>query len=151
MVVAAGTALLVIAQAFCLGDVVSAVFLQGATLGDVMPVLAVLTVVVVLRAVLGSFGESLAQEAATRTSAQLREQLLAHVVRLGPVWLSGERRGQIATLATRGIDSIEPYVSRYLPQLVIAAVVPITVGIAILTQDLLAAVIVGVTAPASIR
>ncbi len=147
VVVAAGTALLVIAQAFCLGDVVSRVFLGGATLSDVAPVLGILAVVVVARAVLGSLGESLAQRAATRTSAQLRAQLLAHVVRLGPVWLSGERRGQIATLATRGIDSIEPYVSRYLPQLMIAAVVPVTVGFAILTQDLLAAVIVGVTAP----
>ena len=147
VVVAAGTALLVIAQAFCLGDVVSRVFLGGATLSDVAPLLGVLAVVVVARALLGSVGESLAQRAATRTSAQLRAQLLAHVVRLGPVWLSGERRGQIATLATRGIDSVEPYVSRYLPQLMIAAVVPITVGFAILTQDLLAAVIVGVTAP----
>jgi thiol reductant ABC exporter CydD subunit len=147
VVVAAGTALLVIAQAFCLGDVVSRVFLGHETLGDVAPVIGVLAVVVVLRAVLGSIGEGLAQSAATRTSAQLRAQLLAHVVRLGPVWLSGERRGQIATLATRGIDSIEPYVSRYLPQLVIAAIVPLTVGVAILTQDLLAAVIVGVTAP----
>ncbi len=144
---AAGTALLVIAQAFCLGDVVSRVFLGGATLSDVAPLIGVLAVVVLARALLGSLGESLAQRAATRTSAQLRAQLLAHVVRLGPVWLSGERRGQIATLATRGIDSVEPYVSRYLPQLMIAAVVPITVGFAILTQDLLAAVIVGVTAP----
>ena len=86
-----------------------------------------------------------AQRAATRTSAQLRAALLAHVVRLGPVWLSGERRGQVATLATRGVDSVEPYVARYLPQLVIAVIVPLTVGVAILTQDLLAAVIVAVT------
>jgi thiol reductant ABC exporter CydD subunit len=68
-------------------------------------------------------------------------------VRLGPVWLSGERRGQVATLATRGVDSVEPYVARYLPQLVIAVIVPLTVGVAILTQDFVAAVIVAVTAP----
>lgn len=84
------------------------VFLGGATLSDVAPLIGVLAVVVLARALLGSLGESLAQRAATRTSAQLRAQLLAHVVRLGPVWLSGERRGQIATLATRGIDSVEP-------------------------------------------
>ena len=54
VVVAAGTALLVIAQAFCLGDVVSRVFLGGATLSDVAPVVGILAVVVVARAVLGS-------------------------------------------------------------------------------------------------
>ena len=112
-----------------------------------MPVIVTLAFIVLGRALLSSFGETLAQRAATRTSAQLREALLAHVVRLGPVWLSGERRGQVATLATRGVDSVEPYVARYIPQLVIAAVVPLTVGVAILTQDLLAAVIVAVTAP----
>ncbi len=147
VVVAAGTALLVVAQAFCLGDVVSRVFLGGASLSDVSGVLVALALVVLGRVVLSTVGESLAQSAATQTSAQLRSVLLAHIVRLGPVWLSGERRGQMATLATRGIDSIEPYVARYLPQLVIAAVVPLTVGVAILSQDLLAAVIVALTAP----
>ena len=147
VVLSSGTAVLVVPQAFCLGDVVSQVFLGGATLDAMMPVIVTLAFIVLGRALLSSFGETLAQRAATRTSAQLREALLAHVVRLGPVWLSGERRGQVATLATRGVDSVEPYVARYIPQLVIAAVVPLTVGVAILTQDLLAAVIVAVTAP----
>ena len=145
--VASGTAVLVVAQAFCLGDVVSRVFLDGDSFDDVRGVVLALALVVLGRALLATVGESLAQRAATRTSAQLRAALLGHVVRLGPVWLSGERRGQVATLATRGVDSVEPYVARYLPQLVIAVIVPITVGVAILTQDLLAAVIVAFTAP----
>ncbi len=145
--VASGTAILVVAQAFCLGDIVSRVFLGGADLADVRDVLGLLALVVLGRALLATVGETLAQRAATRTSAQLRAALLGHVVRLGPVWLSGERRGQVATLATRGVDSVEPYVARYLPQLVIAVIVPLTVGVAILTQDFVAAVIVAVTAP----
>ncbi|MGD9954435.1 MAG: thiol reductant ABC exporter subunit CydD [Candidatus Nanopelagicales bacterium] len=147
VVVAGLTAVLVVAQAFCLGYVVSEVFLNGAALDEVMPVVGLLAGIVVGRAVLSALGDVLAQRSATRTSRELRAAMLAHVVRLGPVWLSGERRGQVATLATRGIDSVEPYVSRYLPQLVIAVVVPLTVGVAILTQDLLSAVIVAVTAP----
>ena len=147
VVVASGTAILVVAQAFALADVISRVFLGGASLSDVQPVLVTLALVVAGRAILSMVGEVLSQRAATRTSAQLRAALLDHVVRLGPVWLSGERRGQIATLATRGVDSVEPYVARYLPQLVLAVIVPLTVGVAILTQDLLAAVIVALTAP----
>jgi len=145
--VASGTAVLVVAPAFGLGDVVSRVFLEGATLDDVKTVVGLLALVVLGRAVLSTIGETLAQRAATRTSAQLRESLLAHVVKLGPIWLSGERRGQVATLATRGVDSVEPYVARYLPSLVIAVIVPLTVGVAILTQDFVAALIVAVTAP----
>jgi thiol reductant ABC exporter CydD subunit len=147
VVVATGTALLVVGPAVWGGGGGWRVFLGGASLADVLPVVVALALVVLGRALLGTVGETLAQRAATRTSAQLRAALLGHVVRLGPVWLSGERRGQIATLATRGVDSVEPYVARYLPQLVIAAIVPVTVGVAILTQDLTAAIIVGVTAP----
>jgi thiol reductant ABC exporter CydD subunit len=147
VVVAGLTAALVVAQAFSLGYVVSEVFLGEATLDEVMPVVWLLAGIVVCRAVLGGINDVLAQRSATRTSRELRAAMLDHVVKLGPIWLSGERRGQVATLATRGIDSVEPYVSRYLPQLVIAVVVPLTVGIAILTQDLLSAVIVAVTAP----
>jgi thiol reductant ABC exporter CydD subunit len=145
--VASATAVLVVAQAFGLGDVVSRVFLEGATFDDVRTVVGLLALVVLGRAVLSTIGETLAQRAATRTSAQLRESLLEHVVRLGPIWLSGERRGQVATLATRGVDSVEPYVARYLPSLVIAVIVPLTVGVAILTQDFVAALIVAFTAP----
>jgi thiol reductant ABC exporter CydD subunit len=123
------------------------VFLEGATLDDVKTVVGLLALVVLGRAVLSTVGETLAQRAATRTSAQLRASLLAHVVKLGPIWLSGERRGQVATLATRGVDSVEPYVARYLPSLVVAVIVPLTVGVAILTQDFVAALIVAVTAP----
>jgi len=145
--VASGSVVLVDALGLCLGDVVSRVFLEGATLDDVKTVVGLLALVVLGRAVLSTIGETLAQRAATRTSAQLRESLLAHVVKLGPIWLSGERRGQVATLATRGVDSVEPYVARYLPSLVIAVIVPLTVGVAILTQDFVAALIVAVTAP----
>jgi thiol reductant ABC exporter CydD subunit len=147
VVVASATAVLVVAQAFCLGDVVSRVFLGGASFADVQPVVLALLAIVAGRALLAFVGEVLAQRSATRTSVELRAALLAHVVRLGPVWLSGERRGQVATLATKGIDAVEPYVARYLPQLVIALVVPLTVGVAILTQDLQAAIICALTAP----
>ncbi len=53
----------------------------------------------------------------------------------------------VATLATRGVDALDAYFSRYLPQLVLAVVVPVAVVVVLLGQDLVAAVIVGVTLP----
>jgi len=141
------TAILVIAQAFTLGDVIPQVFLHGADLNTVRTPLVILGVIVIGRVCVAGLGDVIATRAAVTTSSQLRTSLLAQVTRLGPVWLSAERKTNVATLATRGVESIEPYVSRYLPSLIIAIVVPLTVGFAILTQDLLAAVIVAFTAP----
>jgi hypothetical protein len=36
----------------------------------------------------------------------------------------GARRADVAALASTGLDAIDPYYTRYLPQLVLAAVVP---------------------------
>ncbi|HET8970212.1 MAG TPA: thiol reductant ABC exporter subunit CydD [Candidatus Nanopelagicales bacterium] len=144
---AAVTAVLVVVQAFTLADAITAVFQRGSDLAAIGPALGVLSAVVLGRAAVAWAGDVLAQRAASRTSAELRTALLEHVVRLGPGWLAGQRRARIATLATRGGDAIEPYVSRYLPQLLVAVVVPLIVGVAILTQDVLAAVIVAVTVP----
>ena len=68
-------------------------------------------------------------------------------MRLGPVWLSRQNSAELTQLTTRGVDGLDAYFSRYLPQLVLAVMVPLCVGLVILTQDLLAAVIVLVTVP----
>ncbi|HAM21537.1 MAG TPA: thiol reductant ABC exporter subunit CydD, partial [Actinobacteria bacterium] len=73
--------------------------------------------------------------------------VLDHVMRLGPVWLSRQNSAELTQLTTRGVDGLDAYFSRYLPQLVLAVMVPLSVGLVILTQDLLAAVIVLVTVP----
>jgi thiol reductant ABC exporter CydD subunit len=147
VVVACTAAVLTVVQAFVLADAITAAFQDGAGLAALRPEVIVLAAVVTGRAALAWVAEVLAQRAASRTSADLRQALLEHVVRLGPAWLSGQRRAEVATLATQGVDAVEPYVARFLPQLVVAVVVPIVVGVAVATQDLLSAVLLVVTVP----
>src|ERR1019366_5577774 len=63
------------------------------------------------------------------------------------VWLGGQRAGEIATLATRGLDGLDSYFARYLPQLVLAVVVPIAVLIRVAAADWISAVVIAVTLP----
>ena len=60
---------------------------------------------------------------------------------------SGTSTGEVAVLATRGVAAAEPYLTRYLPALVLAVVLPPLTVVAIATQDLLSAVIVMATLP----
>ena len=140
-------ALLAVVQAFALADIITSVFQHGATLSDVMRSVWVLVAVVAARVVLSYAGETTAQSSAATAKSQLRMALLTHVVGLGPVWLAGQGEGELATVSTRGIDALDAYFARYLPMLVLAVTVPIIGGVAILTQDLLAAVIVAFTLP----
>ena len=138
---------LAVAQAFALAEVIARVFQGGASLADVMPAVWVLVGVVLARVVLVYLSEVTAQATAATAKSQLRSALVSKVMRLGPVWLARRGEGELANLSTRGIDALDAYFARYLPMLVLAVTVPLLGGIAILTQDVLAFVIILVTLP----
>ena len=86
--------------------------------------------------------EIVAVRASAAVKSALRRRLLAQALRLGPGWLSGERSSELTTLATRGLDDLDPYFARYLPQSVLAATVPAGVVCWLFRTDVLAAVTV---------
>ncbi len=147
VVAGAITTLLIIIQAFAITDIVVPVFTEGATLGGVSGAVWVLALVVVARVVVAYVSERLAFKSAAAAKSQLRMGVVEHVIKLGPVWLSRNSSAELTQLATRGVDGLDAYFARYLPQLVLSVMVPLSVGLVILTQDLLAAVIVVVTVP----
>ena len=67
----------------------------------------------VARAVVNGLQERFAHRAATRVVAELREQVVARAAALGPRWLASGRGTDVVTLATRGLDALEPYLVRY--------------------------------------
>jgi len=120
---------------------------RGTGIGALWATLAVLLVVVAARAVAAGGGETVALRAAATVKAQLRRKLTAHTLRLGPAWLAGQRAGEIATLATKGLDALDPYFARYLPQLVLAVAVPLAVLARVAAADWISAVVIAVTLP----
>ena len=109
--------------------------------------LAWLGVVLAGRAAAAAGGEAAALRAAAEVKSGLRRRLSAHALRLGPAWLGGQRAGEIAALATRGLDGLDAYFARYLPQLMLAVVVPLAVLVRIAFADWMSAVIIAATLP----
>lgn len=100
-----------------------------------------------VRAILGWLSEMVAFRASARAKQQLRESALRDVLASGPAGPAGRDPGGVAALVTRGIDGLDGYFARYLPQLMLAVIVPIAVLLAILGQDLLSTVMIAVTLP----
>ena len=140
-------ALLLIAQAWLLAEVITRGFQHGAGVGSLHSALGGLAVVTVGRALLAWLTELAAFRASAAVKSQLRGQLLAHAVRLGPSWLTAQRTGELVTLATRGVDALDGYFSKYLPQLVLAVTVPISVLAVVFRADWVSAVTILVTLP----
>jgi ATP-binding cassette subfamily C protein CydCD len=145
--VAVAAAVLVMVQAQLLATGIDRAFLGGAGLGELAPLLWGLLAVVAGRAVLGWGAEVAAHRAAADVIRQLRTQLVAHVLRLGPRHRDLPPTGEIATLATRGLDGLEGYFSRYLPTLLVATIVPAVVAGRILFADWVSGIVIGLTVP----
>jgi ATP-binding cassette subfamily C protein CydD len=141
------TAGLVIAQAVLLAQVLAAAAHDGATLPDLLPRVGWLAAVVAVRALATGVQERYAHRAATRAIAELREQVVARAAALGPRWLAEGEGARVVTLATRGLEALEPYFVKYLPQLVLSATVTPAVLVVILGFDWISAALAAGTIP----
>ena len=141
------SALLIVAQAWLLVDVVARAFIGGASLAQLHTPLALLLVVVVARALLAWAAELAASRSSARAKSQLRAALLGRVPELGSDGSREQSTGELTILATRGIDALDGYFSLYLPQLFLAVIVPVVVIAAVLFGDWISAAIIALTIP----
>ena len=140
-------ALTTIAQMILLSEIVNAVFLSHRGLAQVLLPLALLLGTLILRASLLWGREVTAQRAAIRFKASLRERVFAHLLRLGPAWNSSERTGELVAVVNEGIERLDAYISRYLPQRVLSVVVPLLILVVVLPVDWFSALLLLVTGP----
>ena len=134
-------------QMVFLAKVVNRVFVEGAGLRDVGMLLFLLLVASVVRSGLLWVREVTAQRGAVRVKSELRERLFGHVLRLGPAYAKGERTGELATTATEGIEKLDAYFARYLPQTVLSLLVPVLIAAYVFPIDWSSAALLLATAP----
>lgn len=156
------TALALIAQAWLVAKLVSTAFFRtglpvGLTgtppgsadaswpLGSIPTALGALAGVIALRAVLGWFNTWLAHRSAAQVKSELRFDIIT--ARLRSPNDHTLSTGQLIHVVTRGLDNLDGYFGRYLPQLALAVTVPLIVGTAILFTDVESTLVVALTVP----
>lgn len=139
-------ALLVLAQAVLLARVAARGF-EGAALDELTLPLVLLVVAAACRGGVAWGFEVLGRRAAAGTLSGLRLDLVERRVGDRPAALDGVESGEVATLAVGGVDALESTFARYLPQLVLAVVVPVAVLGLVASIDLVSAGIMLLTLP----
>ena len=143
----AGGGVVIVFQAYLLSLVVSQVFLDGSTLGGVLPLLVAFLLLSLMRAGLTWGAEVAAGRVASQVKHDLRARLAAHLLDLGPVYARGERSGELANTTVEGIEALDAYFRQYLPQLALAALVPLTVLFFVFPLDWVSGLVMLLTAP----
>lgn len=139
--------LLGVAAAFLAARIINSAVFEGADLATVLPGLAQLLGVALLRAVIAYAGAQAGFEAAARARQGLFARLLDHVAALGPVRLSGTATGDVATTLTDAVAGIEPYWRQWLPATAAVAVLPVAILLAVLPVDWRSAAVFALTLP----
>ncbi|OZM75961.1 thiol reductant ABC exporter subunit CydD [Pseudonocardia sp. MH-G8] len=137
----AATALILL-QAWLVAHAVAGATAGGAAaLGTTV---AAVGAVALARAALAYGAETTALRSAARVKSDLRRRLVRHVAAGDPATTDA---GELTTLATRGLDALDDYVARYLPQLVLAALVPVAVLVVVFRADWISALVIALTVP----
>ena len=140
------TALLVLLQATLLATIVARAF-RGASLDDVSGELILLVLAFAGRGLLAWGFEVAGRRAAWTVLSELRLALVERRLRAQPAALDGAESAEIAAAAVQGVDGLEAYFGRYLPQVVLACLVPVAVLGWAAWIDLESALIMLVTLP----
>ncbi|MDX6636585.1 MAG: ATP-binding cassette, subfamily bacterial CydD [Solirubrobacterales bacterium] len=138
---------LLVAQATLLAEVISGAFLGARSLGALAPKLIALAAIAVARGAVAFGFEASGRIGAARVMAGLRAQMVERLLRSRPGALAAEQSGELAAAAVQGVDALEAYFARYLPQVVLAALVPPVILAWVLPRDWEAALILAVTFP----
>lgn len=136
----------IVAIAWLLTRAVTGV-IDGMPVPELAATVAWLIVAFAVRAALLWLREWASARASSRVGAQLRAGLVEAVGRLGPGWLSGRNSAHLAVTAGRGLDALDAYFARYLPQLVLTVIATPVIVLVIWSQDWISGLTVLLTLP----
>ncbi len=149
LVLVTGMALggLIVFQAYTLAYILNAAFIHHHFRADLYPWLGILLGVITARAIATWTNEVAAQRLTVRIKAQFRRELLRAMLRAGPAYLKTQPVGNLTATLMQGVESLEPFFAHYLPQIVLAAGVPMLILAVVFPLDWLTGAIFLFTAP----
>jgi ATP-binding cassette subfamily C protein CydD len=139
--------LLIVGQCYLLTQIIARVFLERQAPVQVFPLLGLLLLVIVGRAILPWSAEALASRIAVRAKALMRRLLLEHLFQIGPVHEADERSGELAHVLSTGVEALDAYFTQVLPQICATLVVPLIVLTTVSLTDLVSGLILLATIP----
>ena len=109
--------------------------------------LALLGAALLLRVLLGWWGQRASADAVETTIERMRTDLARAAIARGPVWLRSQRSGALVALSTGHVDATAPYYSGYLVARAEVACVPVVLLAAVFAADWIVGLLLLLTAP----
>ena len=137
----------VLFQARVLSKIINQVFLEQNTLLQVKPFLWKLLLIIISRFFIFYFSEIVSSRLAIQVKTNLRQNLIQKIGQLGPNFTRQQQSSQLISAAIKGVETLDTYFGQYLPQIILAALVPLTFLVFVFPLDFLSALVLILTAP----
>lgn len=139
--------LLIVTQAWLLATILQALIIDNVPREQLLVQFSLLICVFIVRAIINFIRESVGFVCGKIVRQQIRNMVLNKLDQLGSVWVKNKPAGSWATIILEQIEDIQDYYARYLPQIYLAAMIPIIILIAIFPINWAAGLILLITAP----
>ncbi|MFA3781650.1 thiol reductant ABC exporter subunit CydD [Melioribacteraceae bacterium 4301-Me] len=141
------TAALIIGQAFVLSRIINNVFLLHQTFHQVLSLLIIFIFFVLFRAAANWLQNYYAARVVFYVKKTIRTKLIEKIFKIGPILLKSERTGEITNTLIKGVDKLEDYFAKFLPQIFLAFLIPVIILLFVFPLDLLSGIIFLLTLP----
>ena len=135
----------IVGQAWFFGTLINNFIFSENTLQDERYTIIYLGIAIIVRLIAHYVQESVANRLGNAVKASFRERALAHMFKLGVQ--HKERHGDVIHMLTDGLEQVDAYVARYIPQILYAIMIPLIMGIAIVDTLPIIGIILIVTVP----
>lgn len=138
---------LIVAQAWLLATLLHALIIEHAPRESLLSPFLLLIATFILRALNSVLRERVGFLCGQAVRQQIRKLVLDRLQQLGPAWVQGKPAGSWATMILEQVDDMQDYYARYLPQMYLAALIPLLILITIFPLNWAAGLILFLTAP----
>ena len=147
VLISAISGLLLIAQLYLLACIAYDAYILKLALSELTNYFLFILLIVILRAGLGWLREIVSYKAAVIVKKQLREDILSHIDKLGPVKSGQTSNANLITSTMEQVDGLTNYLTKFLPQVTLSAVMPMVILVFVFCQSIVAGIILLICMP----
>jgi ATP-binding cassette subfamily C protein CydD len=142
-----GGGVLAALQADFLAKIINGVFLEKLDWTGVSWWMGALFAIMALRSIFVWLIEVTAHSLAAYIKKDIRQKILGSLLASGPIYIHGQKTGELVNVLVEGVESLEPYFAKFLPQLFTAVVVPLVILTVVFPLDITTTLVLLGTAP----
>lgn len=139
--------LVIIIQAWLLATILHSLIIEQVNRESLILYFFGLIATTVIRAGLAWAKEKVGFLCGETVRKNIRKLVLDKLEALGPVWIQNKPAGSWATMILEQVEDMQDFYSRYLPQVALAAIIPLLILIAVFPTNWAAGLILFITAP----